>query len=98
MYITNKQHSVFINPSLVSLVPFYNPEIFDLIADSNFNKTCTPLLVFFETSDMKWVKDTIASNGQLHIIYLSWLKYLFKAIHSKFDIHLPHALSRIFYD
>ena len=53
MYITNKQHSVFINSSLVSLVPFYNPEIFDLIADSNFNKTCTPLLVFFETSDMK---------------------------------------------
>ena len=48
----------------MSLVSFYTPEIFDLIADYNFNKTCTPPLVFSETSDMKWVKDTITNNEQ----------------------------------
>ena len=81
MYISS--NIVYLLTHLMSLVSFYNPEIFDLIADYNLNKTWTARVVFSETSDMKWAKDTVTSNGQLQISYLSWLKYLFKAIHSK---------------
>ena len=72
MYITS--NTVYLLIHLMSLVSLYTLENFDLIPDYKFNKTCTPPLVFLETSDMKSVKDMITNNGQLHLFYTGYLE------------------------
>ena len=66
MYITS--NIVYLITHLMLLASFYTPENFDLIPGYNFEKTCSPALVFSENSNMKCVKDTTTNNLQVHII------------------------------